>query len=226
MGSAAAARAWIGVLFPLLLALLDECSILDGMSNPSNVLETSEAKAIPVTFEADKYTAAIDGIVALVPAHERLTLLGNCLRGLALRELRIGLNSGPMYRGMLRLGGASVTASLIKNLGACIRASEVEEEFSIPASTLHHWKNAGRAIAFRPPETADDFFPAVQFSARAVAPWAAAVITATGNGAAAVHFLAVPRKQLDGICFAEALRDGHAGTAEKIAETARKRARD
>jgi hypothetical protein len=122
---------------------------------------------------------------------------------------------------MLSAGGVAQLSRLLPKLGSALRASEVTEDFGIPVSTLRYWKKTGRVIAFRAPQATSDFFPVIQFSWKTVAPWAERVIKAVGNDAPAVHFLCVPRKQLDSLSFAEALRKGGSDdVAERITMSA------
>src|SRR5579863_1141540 len=87
------------------------------------------------------------------------------------------------------------------------RSSTVYERFGVAPSTLHRENAAGRAIAYRPTKKDDFLYPLEQFERGRILEWPAEVIGAVGNGAAALHFLYVPRRQLDDRSFAQALRE-------------------
>jgi hypothetical protein len=111
-------------------------------------------------------------------------------------------------RGYLGRKGDVQVLGLLKLNGDHVgRSSTVREKYGIPPSTLHREKDTGKVIAFRPTKQDDFVFPLEQFGPDHVHEWPAIVIQAVGNGAPALHFLYVGRKQLGGESFAEAMRE-------------------
>lgn len=117
----------------------------------------------------------------------------------------------------LRQQGAQASLRLaVENAKALATAAEVSKRLDIPASTLRKWKASNRAIAFRPPCGSRDLFPLAQFSEKAVAPWVSGIIATLGNGAAAFHFLLVPRRSLAGASYSRRLLDGDLSIPARI----------
>ena len=115
-------------------------------------------------------------------------------------------------RRALELRGQVTVAKLIReNLDRMGDASTVCDKFGIPLPTLNRHRNRGNAIAFRPDKKTDFLYPLDQFEAGRPKTWAAQITAALGNGAPAIHFLDVPREDLDGRSIAEDVNNDSSG---------------
>jgi hypothetical protein len=151
------------------------------------------------------YERALDGTIGMFPQEHVEEILAVYLMR-RYRNTTAKLISNPAWflSLMNARGGTKMARLADANREHLAGASTVADVFDIPVSTLHNWKKTGKAIAFRLPGRGEDLFPIAQFSRGAVAPWAAEIVSALGNGEASFHFLCVPRVSL-----------GHASLAQK-----------
>ena len=156
--------------------------------------------------EPDKVRKVLDTTIDLLTPQGGLELLTELLLERISTEYRHLSDSPDWLRlGLERAGEARVVEMLKANWPHIGRTAFVSERFGIPRSTLHRMKAAG-AIAYRPSDADDFVFPLEQFVPGTVLPWAGKIIEAVGNGAPALHFLYVSRRQLGDQSFAGALR--------------------
>lgn len=86
-------------------------------------------------------------------------------------------------------------------------AKIIAERYSVAKSTLRRGRDQGAVIAYRAPKTTEFLYPFEQFASRGVRrDWPAALVSAVGNGAPALHFLYTKRKSMAGDSFAEVPR--------------------
>ncbi len=162
---------------------------------------------IAATPEYAKFRSAVESVAAFVSPGSVLPMLDELIHEQIQKELT-QLSARPDWlRGQLSLRGDAITAELlVNNRDNVAGTAYVCETFGIPRSTLHREKDSGGLIAYRPRKDAEFVFPLEQFEKGGALPWAADIVEAVGNGAPAIHFLYVPREQLEGVSFAEALR--------------------
>jgi len=98
-------------------------------------------------------------------------------------------------------------------IGAVLRASDVRNFTHWSKSGLHKAKSENRLLAFRLPGQSIDLFPVIQFepskNRATVRAWVSTLLSHTGNGTYALHFLTVRRKSLRGKSYAEKLAEAN-----------------
>lgn len=173
--------------------------------------------SIAASPEYAKFRSAVESVAAFVSPTSVLPMLDELLHEQIQKELS-QLSARPEWlRKQLGRRGDAITAELLGgNRDYVAGAAYVCETFGLPRSTLHREKDAGKVIAYRPNKSADFVFPLEQFEKGGVYPWAEGIVDAVGNGAPAIHFLYVPREQLEGLSFGSALRDNQRPDALEV----------
>jgi hypothetical protein len=170
-----------------------------------NLVDSLPSVANSPDFE--KFRGVIGALAEMFAQPLVLPMLNELLRDRVQKEYARLAAQPDWLRQHLELQGEVLLVQLLKanweHLGG---SAFVTRKFGIPRSTLHREKDAGTVIAFRPGKEDDFVFPLEQFEPGGIQGWADAVVRAVGNGAPALHFLYVPRKQLENESFAEALR--------------------
>lgn len=175
---------------------------------PADILGTSPCGPLVPSSEYARFRKLVDAAIGYAPPTVALEMLQAVLAEHLQRQIETVAVKPEWLRGALEQKGDLEVLELLKaNSDHLGRSSTVHDRFGIPPSTLHRENGAGRAIAYRPTKKDDFLYPLEQFEAGRVLDWPADVIGAVGNGAAAIHFLYVPRKQLDNQGFARALRE-------------------
>lgn len=175
---------------------------------PPDLLGPSPCGPIMQSPEYARFRKLVDAAIGYAPPAAALEMLHAVLAEHLQQQIRTVSVRPEWIRGALEQKGDLEILELLKaNSDHLGRSSTVQDRFGIPPSTLHRENGAGRAIAYRPTKKDDFLYPLEQFEAGRLKDWPADVIGAVGNGAAALHFLYVPRKQLESRSFAQALRE-------------------
>jgi hypothetical protein len=129
----------------------------------------------------------------------------------------------------LQLRGAQESVAWLKKMNSTIGVQEVMVRTGLSKSGVHKAKVEDRMLAFRLQGQSFDHFPLFQFKEGMVREWIPPLLALTGNGLAAAHFLAVPRRRLQGRAYIDLLhQDDNASAitgmlrqAESIGDEAR-----
>jgi hypothetical protein len=199
-----------------------ERSLASKAAFPPYVLGSSPCGPIGASPEYLRFRKLVDAAIGYAPPTVALEMLEAVLSEHLQQAIQTVSVRPEWLRGALeQKADVQVLEFLRANGDHLGRSSTVHERFGIAPSTLHRENSAGRAIAYRPSKKDDFLYPLEQFERGRVLDWPAEVVGAVGNGAAALHFLYVPRKQLDNHSFAQALREpGERDVAGLIRKTA------
>jgi hypothetical protein len=122
---------------------------------------------------------------------------------------------------------ASKDGALARAAGESISAEAVGALLRVGKAAVHKAKDEGRLLAYREPGKRSFRFPVFQFEGAAVAPWVCEVIARVGNGFAALHFLTVERKSLQGMSHLARWQESRtpaerSGRVEELLQAARR----
>jgi hypothetical protein len=198
------------------------------MNRAFHLVATAGSAIIPdPTFE--RVSRLIEAATYDLSPERKMEVLMRVLQDLLDRESRVPESLSQLLRSALRARGQALLMRLLRENWEHIgSAATVRERFSIANSTLYRAKEKGSVIAFRPPDGSDFLFPLEQFSSNKIAPWAAEVVHAGKNGAPAICFLYVKRRQMRWRSFADGLRDPkqRKATVQKLLSAAQNVAAD
>lgn len=158
--------------------------------------------------EFQRFRKLVDAAIDYAPPRKSLRMLEAILSERLRHEFHVVATRPEWMRRSLEHKADVQLLELLKaNSDHLGRSSTIRQRFGIALSSLHRDNASGRIIAYRPTEKDDFLYPFEQFANGRVEEWAAEVVGAVGNGGPALHFLYVPRKQLGGRSFAQALRE-------------------
>jgi hypothetical protein len=107
---------------------------------------------------------------------------------------------------------ASKDGALATAAGEALSTEAIMKLLRLSKAGVHKAKDEGRILAYKEPGKRYYLFPVFQFEGSAVVVWIPDLIGLIGNGFAAIHFLTVERKSLNGSSFLKQIQEN--GPAE------------
>ncbi len=102
------------------------------------------------------------------------------------------------FKRFLDLRAASKDGAIVESAGEVVSVEAAAQLLGVTDKAIYKSQKEGRILGYQEPGKRSYLLPIFQFDGAAVAPWVPELIEILGPGFAALHFLTVKRKHLDG----------------------------
>lgn len=127
---------------------------------------------------------------------------------------------------LLKVRGLDISERLVRECGNTWTSEQVASHLNVTRQAVHERKKQNRLLAFTLPVSRGDRYPVWQFRGRHVRSWVPEIVAELGNGFAALHFLLVARKSLDGQRYLDLALSGNVEIIAKMLGVVRRMGHD
>jgi hypothetical protein len=189
----------------------------------ANILEPDSHQSEVPDAKYSELRVVLDSVIQALAPGLKMQVVSRYLGETTVDEYERLVLQPAWLRMALRAKGDALVVKLLKeNWEHTGTTAIVRSIYGIPSSTLHREKDRGGVIAYRRSDKGDFVYPLEQFGEDTIHEWAGELVSAVGNGDAALQFLYVKRASLGGKGFAEAFREDAAATVEPFRKSIRR----